>query len=274
MIGTRRALGCRAREAQRIGRTTRIALVLLLISPLAALRGNPCLAQEITAKEIIRRADELTRGRTAQGSYTMTIKRPDWERTMVFDYWSEGTEKSFIRIVEPAKERGVSFLKVGREMWQYVPRINRVIKIPPSMMLQSWMGSDFTNDDLVHESSIVEDYEHKLLAHEEFEGHDAYQIELIPKPSAAVAWARLVEWIRVDDFVPIRAEYFNERGEKVRTMLFTDVKTMGGRDIPARMELIEEKKQGNSTILLLENVLFDRPIARTVFTHDNLRKAF
>ncbi|MDX1429030.1 MAG: outer membrane lipoprotein-sorting protein [Rhodothermales bacterium] len=229
-------------------------------------------AQSLTAKEIIQRADELTRGRTAQGKYTMTIVRPDWQRSMTFDYWSEGTEKSFIRVLEPAKERGVSFLKVGREMWQYVPRINRVIKIPPSMMLQSWMGSDFTNDDLVHESSIVDDYEHRLLAHEEFEGHEAYQIELIPKPSAAVAWDRLVEWIRVDDFVPLRAEYFNERGERVRTMLFSNVREMGGREIPARMELIEEKKEGRRTILDLEDVRFDERIPGSVFTQQNLRR--
>ena len=112
------------------------------------LAARPVLAQEESALEIIRKADELTRGDTQSGTYYMTIVRPDWERTMVFEYWSEGTNKSFIRIKEPVKERGVTFLKIGREMWQYVPRINRVIKIPPSMMLQSWMGSDFTNDDL------------------------------------------------------------------------------------------------------------------------------
>lgn len=253
------------------GIKARFVLACLLVA-LCLGHAKPAQAQEITATEIIRRADELTRGRTAQGRYTMTIVRPDWQRSMTFDYWSEGTEKSFIRVLEPAKERGVSFLKVGREMWQYVPRINRVIKIPPSMMLQSWMGSDFTNDDLVHESSIVEDYEHRLLAHEEFEGHDAYQIELVPKPSAAVAWDRLVEWIRVDDFVPLQAEYFNERGELVRTMLFTDVKEMGGREIPARMELVEEKKEGRSTILDLENVRFNEKIPSSIFTQRNLRK--
>ena len=237
------------------------------------LAARPVLAQEESALEIIRKADELTRGDTQSGTYYMTIVRPDWERTMVFEYWSEGTNKSFIRIKEPVKERGVTFLKIGREMWQYVPRINRVIKIPPSMMLQSWMGSDFTNDDLVKESSIVDDYTHALLGREMMEEGEAYKVELTPKPKAPVAWDRLVEWIRVGDYMPLRAEFFNERGERVRTMVYSDFREMGGRVVPARFELIEEKKPGRKTIMVLEDVIFDKPIGRTVFTQANLRRA-
>ena len=235
--------------------------------------AQPALAQEVSAIDIVRKADELTRGETQEGIYRMTIVRPDWERSMVFEFWSEGTEKSFIRVKEPVKERGVSFLKIEREMWQYVPRINRVIKIPPSMMLQSWMGSDFTNDDLVRESSVVEDYEHKLLGRETMDEGEAYILELTPKPEAPVAWDRLVEWIRVEDYMPLRAEFFNERGEKVRTMIYSDIKEMGGRIVPARFELIEEKKPGRKTIMVLEEAVYDKPIARTVFTQANLRRA-
>ena len=245
-----------------------IAVAAMALAPLL----QPAAGQP-SAREIMRRADELTRGNTAQGTYTMTVVRPDWDRTMVFEYWSEGTEKSFIRVKEPAKERDVTFLKVGREMWQYVPRINRVIKIPPSMMLQSWMGSDFTNDDLVKESSVVDDYDHTLLGREEIRGFDSYKIELVPKPETAVAWDRLIEWIRVDDYVPLRAEYFNERGELVRTMVFDDIKPMGNRVIPARYELIEEKKEGRRTVLQLNAVVFDAPVPGSVFTQRNLRRA-
>ena len=226
-----------------------------------------------TALEIIQRADDLMRGDTQSGTYTMTIVRPDWERTLAFAFWSEGDEKSFIRVLEPAKERGVAFLKIGREMWQYVPRINRVIKIPPSMMLQSWMGSDFTNDDLVRESSVVDDYTHTLLGIEHLDGAPAYKIELTPKPEAPVAWARLVEWIRTEDFVPLRAEFYNERGENVRTMLYGDLRAMSGRMIPARMELIEETRPGRRTVLVLDDVRFDAPIRSSVFTQQNLRRA-
>ena len=243
---------------------------LLIALFLAAL---PATAQEMTALDIIRHADALMHGDTQTGTYRMTIVRPEWERTLAFEFWSEGNEKSFIRILEPDKERGVAFLKVGREMWQYVPRINRVIKIPPSMMLQPWMGSDFTNDDLVRESSIVDDYTHTLLGREQIDGEEVYKIELLPKPEAPVAWDRLVEYIRVKDFVPVRAAFFNERGEPVRTIHYSEIQRMGGRLLPARMELIEEKKPGRKTILILSDVRFDVPLDRRIFTQANLRRS-
>ena len=120
--------------------------------------------------------EDLTRGATQIGTYNLIIVRPDWQRTLEFETWAEGTSRSFIRITEPAKERGVSFLKIGREMWQYVPRISRVIKIPPSMMMQSWMGSGFSNDDLVRESSLVTDYEHTLIGTVDTLGGKAYHL--------------------------------------------------------------------------------------------------
>ncbi len=244
-----------------------LAVLLCAMQPVAAQTVDT-----LSAKEIVRRADELLRGKTMQGKYRMTIMRPDWQRSTEFAFWSEGTEKSFIRILSPPKDRGVAFLKIGRQMWQYIPRINRVIKIPPSMMLESWMGSDFTNDDLVKESSIVEDYTHRLLGREKLGGDEAYKIELTPKPDAPVTWARVVEWIRVSDLIPLRAEYFNERGEHIRTLRFADVKEMGGRRLPARMELIEETKPGHKTVLLLEEAVFDRPIPSSIFSQENLRR--
>ena len=251
------------------------SLVLLMLSGLLSGAAQSLWAQGAageSAAEIVRKSDELTRGDTQSGTYRMVVVRPDWERTMVFEYWSEGTEKAFIRVKEPVKERGVSFLKIEREMWQYVPRINRVIKIPPSMMLQSWMGSDFTNDDLVKESSVVEDYEHTLLGREALDDGEAYKIELIPKPEAPVAWDRMLYWVRVEDYVPLRAEFFNERGERVRTMIYSDIQEMGGRIIPVRFELVEEKKPGRKTIMVLDDVVFDKPISRSVFTQANLRR--
>ncbi|MDQ7054379.1 MAG: outer membrane lipoprotein-sorting protein [candidate division KSB1 bacterium] len=228
---------------------------------------------EDRAMEIIRRADELLRGKTQQGTYRMIVIRPEWQRSMRFKFWSEGTEKSFILILEPAKEKGITFLKINNEMWNYIPRINRIIKIPPSMMLQSWMGSDFTNDDLVKESNVVEDYEHRFLGEEKLDGDLAYKIELTPKPEAAVVWGKIIEWIRKKDYVPLRADYYNERGERIRTMLFKEIKRMGGRTIPTRMELLNEKKPGNRTVLVLENVVFDRPIRKSVFTMTFLKRA-
>lgn len=226
-----------------------------------------------TAKSIVEKSDQLMRGKTQSAIYKMTVIRPAWQRTMRFKFWSEGTEKSFIRILEPAKDRGVTFLKIKNEMWNYIPKIDRVIKIPPSMVLQSWMGSDFTNDDLVKESSIVHDYTQTLLAQEKEAGFEAYKIELKPKPEAAVVWDRIVEWIRVGDYVPLKAEYFNQREQLIRTFIFTDIKKMSDRTIPTRFELIEEKKPGRKTVLVLEEVVFDKHIPKSVFTLQNLRRA-
>ncbi|MFQ5605951.1 MAG: outer membrane lipoprotein-sorting protein [bacterium] len=226
-----------------------------------------------SAKTIVEKADQLLRGKTQSGVYSMTIIRPQWQRTMKFKFWSEGTDKSFILMLEPAKDRGVSFLKIAKEMWNYIPKINRVIKIPPSMMLQSWMGSDFTNDDLVKESSVVDDYAHTTLGQEKEAGFDAYKIEFKPKPEAPVVWDSIIEWIRVGDYVPLKAEYYNERGELIRKLFFTDIKKMGGRILPTKFELIEVKKPGRKTVLILEEAAFDRPIDKRIFTKQFLRRA-
>ena len=225
------------------------------------------------ATRIVEKADQLMRGKTQQGVYTMEIIRPDWRRSIKMKFWSEGLDKSFVLILEPPKERGVTFLKIKNEMWNYIPRINRVIKIPPSMMLQSWMGSDFTNDDLVKESSIVHDYTHKLLGREKMRGFEAYKVELVPKPEAAVVWGKIIEWIRVKDYVPLQADYYNERGERVRTIIFDDIKRMGDRVLPAKMELHLEKKPQNITYLILEEVIFNKPIPKSIFSMQNLRRA-
>ncbi|MBX2822095.1 MAG: outer membrane lipoprotein-sorting protein [Rhodothermaceae bacterium] len=247
-------------------------LFLPILFLLASFLPPPSFAQE-TALSIIEKSDQLMRGETQTGTYRMLITRPEWEREIEFDFWADGTRRSFIRIQKPQREKGVSFLRLEREMWQYVPKINRTIKIPPSMRLQSWMGSNFTNDDLVRESSIVNDYEHALLGREELDAGEAYMVELIPKPDAPVTWDRIVQWIRVDDYLPLRAEYFNERGERVRTVDFSGFKTMHGRTLPAIMTLSEDKKPGHATTLELVNVEFNADIKESVFTQQNLKRA-
>lgn len=216
--------------------------------------------------------EDLTRGATQIGTYNLIIVRPDWQRTLEFETWAEGTSRSFIRITEPAKERGVSFLKIGREMWQYVPRISRVIKIPPSMMMQSWMGSGFSNDDLVRESSLVTDYEHTLIGTVDTLGGKAYHLSLITRPEAPVAWARVEFWVRTDDYVPLRAEFFNERDERVRTMAYGDIRSIGGRIVPGRMELVEDRWPDRKTVLIILEAQFDATISDDVFTQANLRR--
>lgn len=238
---------------------TKIALLLCLLS----------LGNSLTVTEIIQKSDDLMRGETSYGEFTMEVKTPRWNRTMTMQTWSEGTKKSFILITAPARDKGATFLKIDNEMWQYVPKVEKVIKIPPSMMLQSWMGSDFTNDDLVKESSIVEDYTTKLLAEEK----NSYKIELIPKPEAAVTWGKIIYWVAKETFVPVKEEFYDEDGLLVRTMLFEDVQIVSGRYFPNRWIMLSqaEDKKGHVTTVTIKKMTFDQPLDSKIFSMQSLK---
>ncbi len=230
-------------------------------------------AQELTAKEIVKRADEKMRGvHSAIGEVKMTIVRPTWKREMQLKTWSKGTEYSLILVTAPARDKGTAFLKRGNEIWNWQPGIDRVVKLPPSMMGHSWMGSDFTNDDLVRESSIVEDFEHKLLGKEEVNGRLCYKIEMTPKPDAAVVWGKVITWIDVKDFVQMKAEFYDEDGYLVNTMITTRVGEMGGKVIPIRMEMIPADKPGHKTVLEQLSIEFDKPIPDSFFSIQNMKR--
>ncbi len=229
-------------------------------------------AQELTGREILGRVERLLWGRTSQGLSEMTIITPRWQRTLLMRIWMERPDKTFVRILSPAKEAGIGSLRIKSEMWNYLPNIERVIKVPPSMMLQPWMGSDFTNDDLVKESSIVNDYTHAILGIEEMEGAQVYKIEAIPKPDAPVVWGKLIYWVRKKDLIPLKQDFYNERGEIIKVMTFTDIRQMGGRIIPTRWEMRSMKKEGNVTIVVLKEMVFDKPINQEIFTLRNLQK--
>ncbi len=230
-------------------------------------------AQPQSATEIIRRSENIMRGTTQTGSYSLIIERPDWQRTIVFESWSVGQDRVFILVREPAKERGVAFLKIDREMWQYIPRINRIIKIPPSMMMQSWMGSGFTNDDLVRESSLAEDYHHTLSGSDVLDGDNAFQIMLTPEPETPVAWNRMLYWVRQSDYMPLRAEYYNERGDRVRAITYSDIRDVDGRTMPTRIELVEDRWPDRKTIMQVQVLILDRPVDPSIFTQSNLRRS-
>jgi outer membrane lipoprotein-sorting protein len=228
-------------------------------------------SQELTAKEIIKKADEKSRGLTSQGTMTLTIVRPDWTRSITMKSWSKGTEYSLIYISAPAKEKGQVFLKRQKDMWNWVPSIERMIKIPPSMMMQSWLGSDFTNDDLVKESSIVVDYTQKLLGKETIRGLDCYKIELLPLPDAAVTWGKVITWISVNGFNQWKAEYYDEDMGLVNLMNAYDIKKMGDREIPTRLEIEPVSKKGNKTILEVKSTVFNKPISDSFFSQQNMK---
>jgi outer membrane lipoprotein-sorting protein len=225
------------------------------------------------AKEIVKKADAKMRGEQSSISQmTMKIVRPTWERTISFKSWSKGTDYSLVLITAPAKEKGQSFLKFKREMWSWNPSINRMIKLPPSMLSQGWMGSDFTNDDLLNESSIVVDYTHKILGSETASGKNCYKIELTPKENAPVVWGKVILWISKDDYLQLKSEYYDEDEILVKTEIGSDIKNMSGRVIPTKFELIPADKEGNKTIMTLDMIEFNNPITENFFTQQNMKK--
>ena len=228
--------------------------------------------QGLTAKEIILKADDKNRGQSSQGEMQMSIVRTDWSRTVNLKFWSKGTDYSLILITAPAKDKGQVFLKRKNEMWNWVPSIDKMIKIPPSMMMQSWMGSDFTNDDLVKQSSIVKDYKHKLLGKEIIREAECYKIELIPLPDAPVVWGKIISWITVNGYDQWKAEYYDEDMELVNIENAYDVKRMGDRDIPSRMEVIPVNKKGQKTVLEIISMTFNKPISDDYFSQQNMKK--
>ncbi|MBN1822645.1 MAG: outer membrane lipoprotein-sorting protein [Prolixibacteraceae bacterium] len=223
-------------------------------------------------KEIVRKADEKFRGISSIGEMTMTIERPSWSRTVSMKNWTLGNDFSLIYITAPAKEKGQVFLKRYNEMWNWVPSIERMIKIPPSMMMQSWMGSDFTNDDLVKESSLVKDYTHKLLGEETLEGYDCYKVELIPTEEAAVVWGKIYMWISKEELLWLKAEFYDEDGFLVNTEILSDIKQMDDRIMPTHLEMIPADKEGHKTILNFDNIKFNVNLEESFFSQQNMRR--
>jgi outer membrane lipoprotein-sorting protein len=228
-------------------------------------------SQELTADEIVQRAQDKANGLSSVGTMKMTIVRPDWSRDVTMKAWSKGTDFSMILITAPASDKGQVFLKRYNEMWNWMASISRMIKIPPSMMSQSWMGSDFTNDDLVRMNSIVTDYTHTIAGTENVEDYDCYKIELIPKPEAAVVWGKVYLWIAKDDYYEMKAEYYDEDGALVNTMLASGVKQMGDRKLPSLMIMIPEDKKGNQTKLEMLDMKFNIPVEDSFFSQQNMK---
>ncbi len=220
---------------------------------------------------IIEKMEALMWANTMQGEFEMRIVTPRWDRTLQLRIWMDRPRRSFVRVLAPAKEAGIASLRVGNEMWNYLPSVERTIKIPPSMMLQPWMGSDFTNDDLVKQSSAIDDYTQKILGEESVDGQALWKVEALPKPDAAVVWGKVVYWVR-KDFIPVRQEFFSERGELVRVMSFTEIRPVGGRTIPTRWEIRPQAKQGQYTVVTVRDANYNIKLDEEVFSQRNLQK--
>ena len=239
----------------------------LFLFPLSGLNS-----QNLTADDIIKKADDKSRGLSSQGTLTMTVIRPDWTRTITMKSWSKGKDYSLVLITAPARDKGQVFLRIKTDMWNWVPSIDKTIKIPPSMMLQSWMGSDFTNDDLVKQSSIVVDYAHNLLGREKVRDMDCYKIEMIPLPDAAVVWGKVILWITVNGFDQWMTEYYDEDNNLVNVSNSYDIHKMGDREMPSRIEMVPMNKKGQKTVMRIDDMKFNRPLDASFFSLQNMKK--
>ena len=228
----------------------------------------PAFGQEVDATELARIMDRLFRSDSSEGLMTMQVINPNYERTLEMKVWSLGMDYTLVRVLSPRKERGVSTLKRETEMWNYLPKIKKTIRIPPSMMMGSWMGSDFTNDDLMRESSWSQDY--AVSAEPVADG--VVTLVFIPKPEAAVTWQRVETRVDLERRLPLDSTYFDEKGRKVRLMTFEDVGDLGGRTIPRKMTLVPLLEEGRKTIVIYAEMAWDVPLETSFFSKSQLTK--
>ena len=226
----------------------------------------------VDVKALLTRSDALMRGDTSYSEIEMKVVTPRWQRTVKMESWSKGTKKAFIKITYPKRDQGVTFLRIDNEMWQYIPKVERVVKIPPSMMLQSWMGSDFTNDDVVRADSIVVDYDHTITAEPTEDGTAYWVIEARPKPAAPVVWGRVELKIRKEDYIPVRVDYYDEDGTLVKYYETQDFASVEGRRLATRMTMHDQSRPGNSTALKYDSLTFKPGLQPDTFTVQNLRR--
>ncbi len=230
-------------------------------------------SQTLSATEIIRKADDKFNGeKSGYSIMSMTIVRPSWQRTIEFKTWTLGRDYALTLITAPAREANQTFLKRGTEMWSWNPSINRLIKLPPSMMSQGWMGSDYTNDDILRESSVVTDYNHEIIGEESIDGRLCYKIKMTAREEASIVWGQQIRWIDKKDFLVLRAELYDEDGYLVRTETGSDIKTMDGRTIPSRIELVPAEEPENKTILEIKEIKFNIPVEENYFSQQNMKR--
>jgi outer membrane lipoprotein-sorting protein len=245
-------------------------IFLILIQELVM---NALPAQDLSATDIIRKADEKFNGEKSSYSVmSMKVIRPEWQRTIEFKSWTLGRDFALTLITAPAKETGQTFLKRGSEMWSWNPSISRLIKLPPSMMSQGWMGSDYTNDDILRESSVVNDYVHEIVGEENIDGRLCYKIRMTAKENASIVWGKQIRWIDKKDFLVLKAELYDEDGYLVRTETGSDIRIMDGRTITSKIELVPEEEPENKTLVEIKEIKFNIPVEESYFSQQNMKR--
>ena len=239
-------------------------LVLIGLLPALALAADPDPGQ------LIKQAFDNWRGKSSYTEITMTVHRPDWERSMSMQSWTRGDDDALVRFTAPAKDAGNATLKLADDMWIFNPRLSQILKLPASMMAQSWMGSDFSYNDLARANDVLTEYSHKLTGREQADGHVVYVIEALPKPDAATVWGKQVMRIR-DDGVLLGEDYYDQDMRLVKSMHTRTVAELGGRQYPVVMNMHKAGSGDEWTRIRAEQGRFDIPVPAALLTKSNLR---
>ncbi len=247
---------------------TKLLLVVPVLIALLFIQAKT----EYTALEVIQKANELRYGETSVGTMKMKVVRPTWSRSVSMKMWTKGTDYSMVIITAPAKEKGQVFMKRKTEMWNWIPSISRMIKLPPSTMSQGWMGSDYTNDDMMNEGSLVTDFHHKILRNETLENLDCYVIESTPKDDGDVIWGKKISWVSKDGFYNLKTESYDEDMYLVKTETASNITQMGGKKLPSHIEIIPADDPGNKTIVDLVDIKFDVDINDSFYSQQNMKR--
>lgn len=244
-----------------------IGLFLAVAAPGAAFAAQ---MDEVEARGWIKRSDLVIRGETQQTLVLLDVKTPDWTRQYEMRFWMRGTDETFARVTAPARVKGQGYLKIKDRLWQYLPSAERTVLIPPSLMLEDFMGSDFSNDDFVKMSYLVRDYTHKYLKSESVSGHPCHVFELLPKPDAAVVYGKLVNWVREKDAAPVRIEFYDDAMKHIRTLDYSDFKMFSDREYPTVWRMTDHVDAGHESVITVREASFNQPVDPEIFTSKNL----
>jgi len=224
------------------------------------------------ATEIVRKSELNVKGAQSTASLEIRTVRPSWERNMSVKTWSKGLDQNIILITSPARDKGTVFLKRDKEIWNYVPTIERSVKLPPSMMMQSWMGTDFSNDDLVNESSTLNDYTHKIINEIEVEGLVCWVVEFTPLREAPVVWGKIINYISKEGFLQMKGEFYDEDGYLINTMQGFDIEELNGRTLPTRIRMTPAEEPGHFTEMVYKELNFDASLTDSFFSIQNMKR--
>lgn len=237
---------------------------------IACLFALPVSSADVDPKDLIQKAMDHWRGTSSYSEMSMTIHRPDWERTMSMRAWTQGEKISLVRVTAPKKDAGNGTLLKDNNMWTFAPKVNRIIKVPSSMMSQSWMGSDFSNKDISKSTDIIDQYDHTLLETRQQDGHTVYVVESIPHEEAAVVWGKEVLTIR-DDHVLLEQQFWDQDGVLVKAMKALEIKELGGRTVASTIRMGRLDTPDEWTEMSVHDIAFDVSHPDSLFTLSNLR---